>query len=604
MKKLLKLIVHKFSDMKLQTKMLFLYLFVIIIPFFAFSFISSNRASVAIEELVKFSARQSFDQTEAFMEYKIWKVVDTSKVLLSDTRINNILAKDPDEYPINEQIRDLNTLSNFLSSFINKEDIYNVRLYVNEGFEYSNEGMNLGSIASVREEEWFDNLSNMKSNLLWVPLLPDDTVSAKFKSPEDRSRLISLTRLVYDSNNYTKNIGLLRIDILEEKILEILKKASPTQNSIVYLMNSKSEIISASGDDIQDWQKISYITLDTLIANGFFSDSQILHNEKHLVSCQQIPDTDWIMVSITPYDEILAVSRRIKYEILIIFVIIGVLAFTIANLLSYSITKRIKALIANIKKIKKGDFESKIISRSKDEIGELITDFNDMNTKLSFLVSEQRRIGQDMKHYELIALQAQINPHFLYNTLDLINWTAINKNVPEISQTVQSLSKFFKISLSKGSNIIPIQDEVEHVRLYMEIQNQRYNDAFNFEIDIDEDVYGQDTIKTILQPIIENSVIHGILAKEEKRGTIKLTGRMDGDIIVLAVSDDGVGIPQDQADEILSKTDFNPLHGYGIRNIDERIKLYYGKDYGLSFESGLGKGTVVTIRFPKTPILQ
>ncbi len=591
--------IKTFSNMKLMRKMLLSYFLLIIVPFGLFTYISDSRYSRTLETLVMFSARQSFEQSGDFISYKLAKVMDALNVILLDKNVNEVLSQDPDTLDIHTQIKQMNSLSDYLKSFQNHDEIYNIKLYIDDQFMFSSEKVNFLGMQSAKSSKWYSDLTSGHKKVLWFPIPPDGSSDIYDRGTlMDSGKKVSAVRTILDSNNYLNIIGIVRIDLLEDDLNKIVRKASSTKNNITYIVNSKNELISSSSDTIKETWKLDARLLESLMAAGPYFQIYSLNKENFLLACERIPNSDWTMVSITPYDEIMALGKSMRSEMLQFFLLIGTIAYAVAYIISYSITKRIGLLINRMRGIKNGNFNTQIVSNSKDEIGELIHNFNDMSNQLAFLIREQFRIGQEAKHSELLALQAQINPHFLYNTLDLINWTAINNNVPEISETVQSLSKFYKLSLSKGTNIISISDEIEHVKMYMDIQNRRFNNIFQFTVRISEAVLEYTIIKIILQPILENSIIHGILHKPEKKGSISILGEMKDNDILLTVKDDGIGISEEQMADLLSASQPANKHGYGIRNINERIKLYYGEQYGLSYRSTAGYGTEVTVRIP------
>ena len=192
------------------------------------------------------------------------------------------------------------------------------------------------------------------------------------------------------------------------------------------------------------------------------------------------------------------------------------------------------------------------------------------------------------------ALQAQINPHFLYNSLSLINWMALESDQEEISKITLSLSMFYRTALNKGKNILKVRDEIKNMRSYLDIQLMMHDYEFDVDIQIDEDILDYNILNLILQPLIENAIDHGIDLKTDGRGCIKITGEKQNDQIALIVSDNGVGMSKEQAESILS----NKSNGYGVKNVNERIKLYYGEQYHLKIESEIGIGTKVEITIP------
>lgn len=587
-------------NMKLKSKLLMAFFTLIILPFGIFIMIFNNRVSSAIETLVTYSARQSFEQSEAFISFKIDKMIDATNVILIDKKVNDILTQDPNLLSIYEQNKNQYDLSLYLSSFQNDDEIYKVRLFINDAFLYSSENENIFGLNAINNTEWFKSFVSSGSKILWLSSNDAQTTDSNASNSQTKQlKKVSAIRCFWNPNDYSDLIGILIVDILESNLVNILKKASPTQSSVTYIQNSKNEIIASSRTDIRDEWKFDSREFDEEIKNGIHSKTYNLKTGKILLTSKKIPNTDWIMFSIVPYNEILEVSKNIKYQMLFLFLLIGAIAYCIAYIISISITKRISLLINDMKMIKNGNFNIEVTSTIKDEIGELISNFKNMTERIAFLNKEQFRLGLEAKNAELIALQAQINPHFLYNTLDLINWTAINNNVPEIAAIVKSLSRFYKLSLSKGANIIPIKDELEHVKLYIDLQNKRFNNKISFFMEVEDAVYEYLTLKTILQPIVENSIIHGILKKKEKKGLIKLTCYLREGCVIFKIADDGIGMSHEKVMQILSKSGNDyPSTGYGIKNINERIKLYYGENYGISFESTVNKGTVATIQIP------
>jgi two-component system sensor histidine kinase YesM len=272
--------------------------------------------------------------------------------------------------------------------------------------------------------------------------------------------------------------------------------------------------------------------------------------------------------------------------------------FIFSFLFTSSITRRINSLILGMREVQEGKFNGTIIPRGSDEITELMSDFNYMIKRIEILLEENARHINEARRNELTALQSQINPHFLYNTLDLINWTAVRHDIPEIYETVQSLSKFYRLSLNQGRSIVPLSDELEHVKAYLKIQRRRFDGILDWTIDVPENLARYSVVKFILQPLVENAILHGILKREPKRGSVVISAREEGDELVLAVHDNGAGIPVEKLKGFL-QGGFGFRNGYGLSNINERIKLYYGEQYSIRVESNWGEYTRVSITLPR-----
>lgn len=269
-----------------------------------------------------------------------------------------------------------------------------------------------------------------------------------------------------------------------------------------------------------------------------------------------------------------------------------------------SVTKPIDALCKAAKRMEHGDFTEETNIEAVDEISVLTDSFNGMRSEISRLIEDIKGEQRKLRDTELKLLQAQINPHFLYNTLDAIVWLAEDGQNRKVVNMTTSLSEFFRTVLSQGKDYITIKEEETHVHSYLSIQQFRYQDIMEYEISIDKELYQYRILKMVLQPLVENALYHGIKNKRGK-GKIWVRGYASAGIIVLEVEDNGIGMTEDQLAELREKIKGkeNPQTsargGFGLLNVEERIQMNYGKQYGLAFESFYGKGTRVTVRIPK-----
>jgi two-component system sensor histidine kinase YesM len=282
------------------------------------------------------------------------------------------------------------------------------------------------------------------------------------------------------------------------------------------------------------------------------------------------------------------------------------MAFSIAAawIISASIYLPIKKLHNVTKTITKNDLQALVTSHNVDEITEMGISFNIMIGKIRELLDAKIKEQENLKKAELKALQAQINPHFLYNTLDTIVWLAEANKTQQVIEIVRALSSFFRITLSKGKDWIPILQEIEHVRSYLTIQKMRYRDILDYQIEVDEEILDGNILKLTLQPLVENALYHGIKNKRNGGVITVRAKRAAQDQVSLEVQDDGVGFTpyklsqiqaalQEDAGEITLKES-----GFGLENVDKRIKLYYGKQYGLTIQSQYQEGTLVRVAIP------
>ena len=279
----------------------------------------------------------------------------------------------------------------------------------------------------------------------------------------------------------------------------------------------------------------------------------------------------------------------------IVLITIGMAIFMVKD-----ITKPINKLCDVTDRIAGGDFESRADIKTDDEIMVLANSVNDMSEHLEIMVDTIKEDEAKMRHAELRLLQEQINPHFLYNTLDTIVWLIESSKSEEAINVVMSLSEFFRLVLSHGKELITIREEEQHIKSYLDIQQIRYRDILDYEIDIDDEIYDYTIQKMTLQPLVENSLYHGIKYKRA-RGNISVTGRKQGDNIVFFVKDDGVGMDEDTLnnlrEEIANKCK-DTKAGFGLANVNERIRMHFGMEYGMEIDSIKDKGTSIKIVIP------
>ena len=278
---------------------------------------------------------------------------------------------------------------------------------------------------------------------------------------------------------------------------------------------------------------------------------------------------------------------------------VTILICIFAAVLAYFITSgmvsgRIERLTCLMQEVQEGSMDMQVGSDYRDEIGMLYRGFGSMMKRIRTLINEVYLSKITQKEAELKALQAQINPHFLYNTLSLINWKALAAGEEDISRMTLAMSTFYRTALNRGRNVLQVEAELSNTRAYLEIQSMLHDGDFDYEIEVQPEILQCESLNLILQPLVENAIHHGIEEKTDGRGKISVRGWKEDNCVWFMVEDNGVGMEQKVADKILTMES----KGYGVRNVDERIRLCYGEKYAMKVESVVGKGTKMTIHFP------
>ena len=314
----------------------------------------------------------------------------------------------------------------------------------------------------------------------------------------------------------------------------------------------------------------------------------------YIILCEQSNTTGWTVWLYQPVGLAGEAMRPIGVMAgvtILICIFAAVLAYFIT---SGMVSSRIERLTHFMQEVQEGSMDMQMESDDRDEIGMLYRGFGSMMKRIRTLINEVYLSKITQKEAELKALQAQINPHFLYNTLSLINWKALAAGEEDISRMTLALSTFYRTALNRGRNVLQVETELSNTRAYLEIQSMLHDGNFDYEIEAQTEILQCESLNLILQPLVENAIHHGIEEKTDGRGKITVRGWKEDNCVWFMVEDNGVGMEQEVADKILTMVS----KGYGVRNVNERIRLCYGEKYAMKVESVVGKGTKMTIHFP------
>jgi len=478
----------------------------------------------------------------------------------------------------------------------NKDSLISICVFAEQGDVVSASPVGqLKKSVDPRQSDWFTKALTRKENLHFST----PHVQNLFIDPDYKYRwVVSLSRAVELTNNKKITSGVLLVDINFSGIEQICKNVNVGKSGYVYLVDGEGEII------YHPRQQLIYSNLieenNKVVAN--YEDgnhTETFQGEKRVVTIKTVGYTGWKIVGVMPIADITSDYNQISlFAIFIMFFAIFILVF-LNMFVSSRIANPIKALEKSVNKLENGVKDVDISISGSYEIqhlGKAIRSMvNQMHTLMDNIVLEQ----ESKRKSELDALQAQINPHFLYNTLDSIIWMIENENYDGAIIMVTALARLFRISLSKGKNIITVKDEIEHARNYLTIQNIRYKNKFTYSIEADEETLNLASIKLIIQPLIENAIYHGMEFMGGD-GEILVKAYIKENDLYIDVIDNGLGMIQEVADTLLtteSKIE-KKSSGIGLKNVNERIQLYFGKSYGVKIYSEPDEGTTISIHLP------
>ena len=517
-------------------------------------------------------------------------------------------------------------LQDYLETVIKEEDDYvdsgigkNMRSYEMSSQAFSDTLLSRADISSImifgkkkmllnRSMYTYQKVALDYSKLDWYAKAVAKPQDAIITGPNRHSffdtddEVISLSREVQSYENGTFR-GVILINLNMNKITEICNSFQEKQENFICIINDKGELVYEQQNGRERFafdEKENRQELNTALGKTKESCFRLNYRgEKYLVTRTDMKTTGWTLVSMVPYKSVMAETMAISGVMILAVAITLIVTLLLLNRILTGVVKPLKKLEKYMVQVNPDNMDQRMEILTDDEIGHLSMKFNQMMDRIRNLKEQVIEEQEDKRKYELQALQAQINPHFLYNTLDSIIWMA-ETNDSNIVAMTEALAKLFRISLNKGNEEISLERELEHVKNYLIIQSMRYADKFTYEISAEPGVERCRTIKLILQPIVENCIYHGI---KKKRGTGKITIRAyrREQNLIIEVSDDGCGMPEEicrknLSDEIESENISGS--GIGVKNVNERIQLRFGKKYGLSYSSEEGVGTTVTYVLP------
>ena len=448
----------------------------------------------------------------------------------------------------------------------------------------------------VTREAWFSyTLDRTENQHFFLP-----QVQQIFESSSDQYRwVIPMTRVVEITKGTDTVQGILLIHLNYTGLKLLLDGVTLGNEGYIYLIDGNGEIIYHPRDQMID----SGLEHENNRAVSEYRDGiyqETFQGEERVITVKSVGYTGWKLIGVAPRQTVSLNS--LKTQLLVVFVAAFILFLMslVNSYISSRITTPIRKLELSVNEIEKGNLNAKVDAEGSYEIRHLGQSVQNMAKQIQVLMADIVSEHEKKRKQEFDTLQSQINPHFLYNTLDIIVWMIENEKPDQAVKAVTALARFFRISLSRGKSIITVKDELEHVRNYLMIQHMRFKNRFSYTIEAEDEVLELASLKLMLQPLVENAIYHGMEFMDGD-GEIFISAWKEGEDLYLKVSDNGLGMTEEQVARLFSDmphTGSSRGSGIGVKNVNERIRLYFGSEYGLSIESEPDEGTVVTIHLP------
>lgn len=571
----------RFSKLfSLQNKFIFISAVNIILPLVLIVALSYTKSIELIRQQVSQSNLKTVEQVADNVSMMFQDMKNSSVYLLQNEEFMNYLRLSK-----NEVVKDpghLLAAHKFINNYLAfNTNIHSIYLEAMNGLVFDSESAHNTISPRLRRE-----LVLLRGDGV---LIPD--VITNYNGTQ--TRVFSYIKIIKDTENLASNLAILKINLPEASISKVFGSKLLSENSSFFIVDDAGSIVSSFNAPEAPPEEM--IDAGALSGAGGY-DSRVISDKEYVVTCCPIRFPSWKLLNLVPLHELsqdITIIRNITLLSIICSLLICMLIVLSFSIKVFSPLKKLRKAMFQLEN---ENFDVNIDIRGHDEIALLADSFNKMSRKLDALVNEVLSVQIKQKEAELKALQMQINPHFLYNTLDMIYWRARLEKATDSAALVKTLSGLFRLTLSSGNEFTSLEKELEHLRLYITIQENRFEGAVTFNLTVEDGLMDCKVVRLILQPLVENGIVHGI-ERNGGQGAITVSVFKDQDALVCEIEDDGAGAEESAVTAYLDKVERNN-QGFALNNVNSRIQAYYGKEYGLSFETAPGKGMKVRVTQP------
>ncbi|MFB9327774.1 sensor histidine kinase [Paenibacillus aurantiacus] len=584
------------KPIKLALKIPFYYFLVILLSV-AFSYVVFNQISTnSAQNKINEASLQTLTSIQTNVEFMVGNVNNYSKMIFSDENLQNLLRQGNVYANLQTQSKVSLYLYNLMQAVPIIDSVY---IFDNSGnlFSVGTEQSPTFTRANVQDAQWYSEaVAEQGKYILKL------NGSGAFSEHADQN-FVSFIRLIRDLDD-TSPLGVLVINIKGEAFVKAYSEL-PNQNALAFaIMDEHNQMIAANATE-----EVPFALFEQALASedqnrkptllqttaGFFPLKS--GSQSYTASVLSGGSYSWKFVSITPHNAIRTVNKSLVLLALALLIINGAVFFVTSFMISRSIIQPIHRLLRSMTKAKSGSFQKVPATRNSYEFQQLFIGYNNMIEQIDQLLKRIIEEQNTIRKAELNTLQAQIKPHFLYNTLDSITSLALSGLNDQVCDLLEALGGYYRASVSKGRDIITVGEEVEMVRNYLKIQKARYRDIFEVEYDVDESCCPYSIPKLVLQPLVENSLYHGIRSKGTK-GTIRIRAHRSGGMLTISVADDGLGMAEEEIARIIASERNGQVQSFGLWGTLERLRIFYDDRSHFKIDSEPGKGTAITLFIP------
>ena len=558
-----------------------------------FLLISLNYTQDAIVQNSTEYTGQLVKQVNSDIDSYIQYMKNISLMLTYNSDVSKYLFTDSDNPAETQQYHDA-IEEQFRTLSKTRPDICNIGIYrSSEKYIFNYNDSKLNQHTNLTLLDWYQNTLRIKGNTYLSSSHVQTIIENSY------NWVITLSSILKNPKTSNRE-ALLFIDLNYNTIRDLCENINLGQKGYVFILDEEGAILYHPKQQLLysnlKKENIAEVLQLNEEKNSFITSDS---DGKKLYTATTSNETGWTVVGVAYLSELNKKESETQFIYTLIALLLFLCALLLSSLLSKAITQPIRILQNSMSKVVKGEFDTALVPETaQNEIGDLTHSFNLMTQQIQSLIAQNIKEQKQKRKSELKALQSQINPHFLYNTLDSIIWMAETGANQDVVLMTSSLARLFRQSISNDDELVSIRQELEYTRSYLTIQKMRYKDTLDFQIEAENEILDYKIVKLTLQPLVENAIYHGIKFKEGI-GTVHISGSLEDNCIMIVISDNGIGMTEEQLSHIFEpRTPSTKSSGVGINNIQNRLHLYYGENYGLEFESEEQFGTTVYIRIP------
>ncbi|QJD84217.1 sensor histidine kinase [Cohnella herbarum] len=587
-----------FRNQKIYTKIILIFFPLVVVPLLLLSLLSYT---INTDAAIKKTKKNMFDESRLITtridtiianaeSFANSAMLDLNKeVKLKTLELKQRQEGDPpmsDDHILRNQIE--NKLD--FAQLIFREVESAIFIDRNQNVYTTDESLIEGTLEGL-ESSMYRDVENSNGIMKWFPM-----GLRSFWVMDKQKAVLTVGKKILDTESMD-TLGYLFVNVSEKTLSSVYHPVGPAKSNGYYIVDTRGVIISSADESkimqpVESNKKVEILGQETLL-----EETSGANGQKILLTAMPFGNSDWKLVNEVDLRELTRETRQVSSIILIVGGICLFLAIVGAVILSRAIAAPIMALAKHVNRIRDENIDRPVEVKSRDEIGILGSGLNIMLGRVNDLLVKVKEEQQLKREYEFALVQNQIKPHFFYNTLDLIYVLCKSGENDEAGKATKALADYYRIALSNGKEIITVREEVRNLQSYLYIQSARYSDLFDFRIDIPNELLNYAIPKLTLQPLVENAIYHGIKEKGSF-GHITVSGSVQGDTMLLRVTDDGVGFPRVLLESFTGGKELS--ESFGLKSVDERMKLYFGDRYGIRIRSEEGKGTEVTVEIPLT----